>query len=147
MSGNIAAALTQILRSPERVITSPAVLDRLSHDFYWYSPILRPKLENKVGQVAVQPVATDEIAAVLAYAEREEIPVTVRGAGTGNYGQCVPLHGGIILDLSLMDELEEITADGVAVCQPGLRLGTLENARAVRGGNCACIRPRWPKLL
>ncbi len=133
MSGNIAAALTQILRSPERVITSPAVLDRLSHDFYWYSPILRPKLENKVGQVAVQPVATDEIAAVLAYAEREEIPVTVRGAGTGNYGQCVPLHGGIILDLSLMDELEEITADGVAVCQPGLRLGTLENAARRQG--------------
>ena len=39
-----------------------------------------------------------------------DVPVTVRGAGTGNYGQCVPLRGGIVLDLSLMDKLEEITA-------------------------------------
>ena len=49
------------------------------------------------------------------------------GAGTGNYGQCVPLQGGIILDLSLMDKLEDITEDGVAVCQPCLRLGALES--------------------
>src|SRR5260370_40899953 len=60
------------------------------------------------------------------FAGAQGIPVTVRGAGTGNYGQCVPLEGGIVLDLSLMDKLEEITQDGVAVCQPGLRLGALE---------------------
>jgi FAD/FMN-containing dehydrogenase len=57
---------------------------------------------------------------------QHNIPITVRGAGTGNYGQCIPLHGGIILDLALMDKLEEITPDGVAVCQPGLRLAPLE---------------------
>ena len=62
-----------------------------------------------------------------------EIPVTVRGAGTGNYGQCVPLEGGIVLDLSLMDKLEEITPDGVAVCQPGLRLGALETEARKQG--------------
>ena len=59
--------------------------------------------------------------------------MTVRGAGTGNYGQCVPLEGGIVLDLSLMDKLEEITADGVAVCQPGLRLGALETEARKQG--------------
>jgi FAD/FMN-containing dehydrogenase len=68
----------------------------------------------------------DEVLAVLRFAGEREIPVTTRGAGTGNYGQCVPLQGGIVLDLSLMDKLEEITRDGVAVCQPGLRLGALE---------------------
>ena len=59
--------------------------------------------------------------------------MTVRGAGTGNYGQCVPLEGGIVLDLSLMDKLEEITPDGVAVCQPGLRLGALETEARKQG--------------
>ena len=57
----------------------------------------------------------------------------MRGAGTGNYGQCVPLEGGIVLDLSLMDKLEEITPDGVAVCQPGLRLGALETEARKKG--------------
>jgi FAD/FMN-containing dehydrogenase len=43
------------------------------------------------------------------------------------------LQGGIILDLSLMDALEEITADGVAVCEPGLRLAPLETEARARG--------------
>jgi FAD/FMN-containing dehydrogenase len=126
MLDGIAAGLSEVVADAGRVLTAPAVLDRLSHDFYWYSPVLRPQLQKKTGDVAVQPVSVDEVLAVMRFAGQHEVPVTVRGAGTGNYGQCVPLEGGIVLDLSLMDKLEEITADGVAVCQPGLRLGALE---------------------
>jgi FAD/FMN-containing dehydrogenase len=130
---SLAQKLCAAIADPARILTAPAVLDRLSHDFYWYSPILRPLLASKVGEVAVQPVSVDEILSVLGFAEEHETPVTVRGAGTGNYGQCVPLEGGIVLDLSLMDKLEEITADGVAVCQPGLRLGQLETQARKQG--------------
>ena len=119
MLATVAAELCGILSDSARVITAPAVVDRLSHDFYWYSPILRPQLADKVGDIAVQPVTVEEVLAVLRFAGKREIPVTVRGAGTGNYGQCVPLQGGIVLDLSLMDKLEDITPDGVAVCEPG----------------------------
>ena len=126
MLDGLAAGLSQVVADPKRVLTAPAVLDRLSHDFYWYSPVLRPRLKDKNGDVAVQPVSVEEILAVLRYAGDRDVPVTVRGAGTGNYGQCVPLEGGVVMDLSLMDRLEEITPDGVAVCQPGLRLGALE---------------------
>jgi FAD/FMN-containing dehydrogenase len=126
MHDGIAAGLSEVFADRARILTAPATLDRLSHDFYWYSPVLRPKLAGKCCDVAVQPVSVDEILAVLRFAGRYEIPVTVRGAGTGNYGQCVPLEGGIVLDLSLMDKLEEITPDGVAVCGPGLRLAVLE---------------------
>jgi FAD/FMN-containing dehydrogenase len=130
---HLAADLSKMIGDGARVLTEPAVLDRLSHDFYWYSPVLRPLLANKNGDVAVQPVKVDEVLAVLRFAGERSVPVTVRGAGTGNYGQCVPLEGGIVLDLSLMDRLEEITPDGVAVCQPGLRLGALENEARIIG--------------
>jgi FAD/FMN-containing dehydrogenase len=133
MQDGIAAELCDLVGDPARVLTAPAVLDRLSHDFYWYSPVLRPQLADKCGDVAVQPVSVEEVCAVLRFAGRRAIPVTVRGAGTGNYGQCVPLQGGIVLDLSLMDKLEAITAEGVAVCQPGLRLGVLETEARKRG--------------
>jgi FAD/FMN-containing dehydrogenase len=133
MQDGVAAALSQVVADPARVLTASAVLDRLSHDFYWYSPILRPQLAGKTGDVAVQPVSVDEVLAVMRFAGRHEIPVTVRGAGTGNYGQCVPLHGGIVLDLSLIDKLEGITPDGVAICQPGLRLGVLETEARKQG--------------
>jgi FAD/FMN-containing dehydrogenase len=129
----LAAGLSEVVADPARVMTAPAVLDRLSHDFYWYSPVLRPLLAGKSADVAVQPVSVDEVLAVLRYAGKHAVPVTVRGAGTGNYGQCVPLEGGIVLDLSLMDKLEDITVDGVAVCQPGLRLGALETEARKKG--------------
>jgi FAD/FMN-containing dehydrogenase len=133
MLASIAAELFEVISDPARVLTAPAVVDRLSHDFYWYSPVLRPLLASKTGDVAVLPVTVDEVLAVLRFAGKNETPVTVRGAGTGNYGQCVPLQGGIILDFSLMDKLEEITSDGVAVCQPGLRLAVLETEARKKG--------------
>jgi FAD/FMN-containing dehydrogenase len=129
----LAADLSEVIADRARVLTAAAVLDRLSHDFYWYSPVLRPQLVNKTGDVAVQPVNVEEVLAVMRFASQRNIPVTVRGAGTGNYGQCVPLEGGIVLDLSLMDKLEEITADGVAICEPGLRLGALETQARKQG--------------
>ena len=126
MLDSLVAGLSEVIADPARVFTAPAVLERLSHDFYWYSPVLRPLLVEKNGEIAVQPVSVDEVLAVLRFAGQHEIPVTVRGAGTGNYGQCVPLEGGIVLDLSLMDKLVAITKDGVGVCQPVLRLGVLD---------------------
>jgi FAD/FMN-containing dehydrogenase len=133
MTDALATGLVEIIGDARRVITAPAVVERLSKDFYWYSPVLKRQLESKVGDVVVQPVNVEEVLAVARFAGDRGVPLTVRGAGTGNYGQCIPLHGGIILDLALMDKLEEITADGVSVCQPGLRLGALETEARKQG--------------
>jgi len=146
VSEKLVAELSQLVADPARVLSAPAVLDRLSHDFYWYSPILKPLLVDKKADVVVQPVNVDEVLAIARFSRQYEIPVTVRGAGTGNYGQCVPLEGGIVLDLSLMDRLEAITPDGVAVCQPGMRLATLETEARSKDGSCACTRQHWREL-
>jgi FAD/FMN-containing dehydrogenase len=133
MSESLAAGLLELIGDATRIITAPAVVDRLSKDFYWYSPVLKRELESKVGDIVVQPLHVGEILAVARYAGQRNIPITVRGSGTGNYGQCIPLHGGIILDLALMDKLEEIKPEGVAVCQPGLRLASLETEARKQG--------------
>ena len=126
MPEDMAAGLSALIADAARVITAQAVVERLSKDFYWYSPVLKRQLQSKRGDIVVQPVNVDEVLAIARYAGEHRIPLTVRGAGTGNYGQCIPLHGGIVMDLALMDKLEAITPDGVAVCQPGLRLAVLE---------------------
>jgi len=125
--------LAQHVADPARVLTTPAVLDRLSKDFYWYSPVLKRQLAAKCGDIAIEAIDVGEVLAIAGYAREHGIPVTPRGAGTGNYGQCIPLEGGIILDLSRMDRIEEITSDGVAVCQPGVRLATLEQQANAQG--------------
>jgi hypothetical protein len=131
-------ALSSILGDQARVKTHPPMVERLSRDFFWYSPVLRKQLEGKVAEAVVQPVSTTEIQSILRYCYAHDLPVTVRGSGTGNYGQAVPLHGGIVLDLSRMDRIQAIQHDGIAVCEPGVRLGALENEARKTGWELRC---------
>ena len=135
---DLASALCEVLGDATRVLTHPQVVERLSRDFYWYSPVLRPLLDGKRADVVVQPATKEEIVRVMRYCHAQNVPVTVRGAGTGNYGQAVPLFGGVVLDLQLLDRILEITADGVGVCEPGVKLGALENAAREVGWELRC---------
>jgi FAD/FMN-containing dehydrogenase len=132
------AELRLLTGDPARVILNPQIVEQLSRDFYWYSPVLRKQLDGKLGEVVVQPLQADEIQGILRYCYANNLPVTARGAGTGNYGQAVPLQGGVVLDLARMDRIEKILADGVAVCQPGVRLGDLENEGRKSGWELRC---------
>src|ERR1700687_3660838 len=138
MDSTHAAALASLLGDGARVLTQPELVEQLSRDFYWYSPVLRKQLDGKVGDLVVQPLSAAEIQNVLRYCYAHNLAVTVRGAGTGNYGQAVPLQGGVVLDLAGMDRIEEIQPAGVAVCQPGVRLGTLETEARKSGWELRC---------
>ena len=87
------------------VETQPQKVRRRSRDFYWYSPVLKRRLDHVTADMVVTPKSEAEIAQVLAHAFATDTPVTVRGAGTGNYGQAMPLKGGIVLDLSAMNQV------------------------------------------
>lgn len=98
-----------------------------SEDYYYYSPILKAKLESKVADVIAAPQNVDELRAVVQYACKHNIPITPRGAGTGNYGQAVPLEKGIVLSTHRMNKILDINKEtGVAKVQAGVRMGTLE---------------------
>lgn len=133
-----AAGLETLLGDPSRIIRQREVVELLSRDFYWYSPVLRKQLDGKAGDLVVQPITTTEILATLRYCYAHNLPVTTRGAGTGNYGQAVPLHGGVILDLSRMDRIEQIQTEGIAVCEPGVKLGVLETEAQKSGWELRC---------
>ena len=80
-------------------------------------------------EVVVFAESTDDVSKVLAFAHRERIPVTTRGAGHGYVGGCVPNCGGIVLSLIRMNRIVEINpADGVAVVEPGVITAQLQNA-------------------
>ncbi|MGA1288788.1 MAG: FAD-binding oxidoreductase, partial [Rubrivivax sp.] len=115
-------------RTAEVAAALPAVewitdnrVERLSQDFYWFSPVLKRQLEGLRADAVARPRTEDEIRAVVAACARERLPITVRGSGTGNYGQCMPLHGGVILDLSAYNRLLWVKP-GVARAQAGIRM-------------------------
>jgi FAD binding domain len=135
---NHAAAFANILGDETRVLTQPQIVEQFSRDFYWYSPVLRKQLDGKVGDLVVQPLNTAEILRICQYCQSQNIPLTVRGAGTGNYGQAVPLLRGVVLDLARVAAIEQITPDGVAICQPGARLGAIEKEARESGWELRC---------
>jgi len=58
-------------------------VERLSQDFYWFSPVLKRQLEGLRADAVARPKTEDEIRAVVAACARQGVPITARGSGTG----------------------------------------------------------------
>ncbi|HEY5227758.1 MAG TPA: FAD-binding oxidoreductase, partial [Opitutaceae bacterium] len=126
------------------VIDSGESLETLSKDFYWYSPVLKRQLDDKTADAVVRPANRDELRSVVAACWRAKVPVIPRGAGTGNYGQCVPLYGGIVIDFSRLDRIISIE-DGVVRAEAGARLGVIEAEARKVGWELRCMPSTWVK--
>ena len=107
-------------------------VDRLSKDFAWFSPILVEQLKDKRGDAAFSPASADDIRRIVASCVRHRVPLSVRGGGTGNYGQLTPLHGGVIISMLRFNRVCWIRP-GVARAQAGIRLGQLNREALATG--------------
>lgn len=76
-----------------------------SRDFFWFSPVLKPDLEGRQADLIILPRDREEIARVASACARHKVPLTVRGGGTGNYGQAVPLEGGVVMNLTRLNRV------------------------------------------
>ena len=82
----------------------------------------------------VWPGTAEQVSEILKLANREQIPVIPRGAGTGLSGMSVPAKGGIVLDLNRMNKILSISIeDRLAIVQPGVVYAALESALAPYG--------------
>ena len=88
-----------------------------------YSHDEMPIYGTHMPDVVVLPANTDEVSAIMKLASTNNIPVTVRGAGTGLVGGSTPLAGGIVLCTMRMDKILEYDENNLFVrVQPGVRL-------------------------
>lgn len=118
--------------APIEVIDEPVLVKKRSRDFFWYSPILDRRLKGCFGDLVARPKTPAEMARCLSLAARHRVPITLRGGGTGNYGQSVPMEGGLIIDTTAMGEILEIGPDFVRV-QAGCNILALNTALKARG--------------
>jgi FAD/FMN-containing dehydrogenase len=103
-----------------------------SRDYFWYSPVLNKQLHGKSADIVATPRNEADVIRVAAECARRRIPLTVRGGATGNYGQAVPLEGGVLLDLTNMTRIEW-QKPGVIRCEPGLKMNDLDAATRPNG--------------
>jgi alkyldihydroxyacetonephosphate synthase len=109
--GALAAALTA-----DAVSTAPDRLDDYVADTYWPAlhaaaagrPLARP-------DVVVRPKTEEDVAVVLAIADAHRTPVVPWGGGSGTQGGALAIHGGIVIDLTSLDEIIEIDDESMTV--------------------------------
>ena len=68
------------------IVTEPARVKKKSLDFYWYSPVLKPRLANKTAELIAIPRDEADVVRVAAACAKYRVPLTVRGGGTGVNG-------------------------------------------------------------
>jgi len=91
----------------DRLFVSEQINDDYCHDELgstWGKP-----------EIVLKAIYTDEVSQTMKYANLKNIPVVVRGSGTGLVGGSVCIHGGIMLDLSQMNKIVEIDKKNLTV--------------------------------
>ncbi len=115
VTAKIVEELKQIVGERYVIFGDAEKLEPYSHDE------VAEKEYAHVPEAMVRPVSAHEIAAIMKLANRERIPVTPRGAGSGLSGGAVPIHGGIVICLDRMNRILEVDRDNMMITvQPGV---------------------------
>lgn len=118
MYKNITPADIEQLRkiaAPDRVFDQGQISEDYSHDELG-------SIRN-MPEALVKVMSTEEVAAIMKYADENKIPVVVRGSGTGLVGSSVALHGGIMIETLGMNKILELDEENLTVTvQPGVLL-------------------------
>ena len=105
------------------IFDDPEKLEPFSHDE------VADKAYYLMPEVVVKPCSAEEISAIMKLANREKVPVTPRGAGSGLSGGAVPAHGGIVLSFERMNRILEVDKENlVVVVEPGVVTNEINDA-------------------
>lgn len=124
----IVAQLRRIVGEPHVIYANPDRMLDYAHDE------VAGEEYAHLPEVIVKPDGANEVSAILKLANRELIPVTPRGAGSGLSGGAVPVYGGILLSLERMNRILEIDRANMAVVvEPGVVTNDINAAIADYG--------------
>jgi hypothetical protein len=126
------------LLGEDRVIPGGPKVSAYLRDFSWYSPILENALADTTVDAVLRPGSVAELTACVAACARLRVPLTLRGAGTGNYGQSLPLQRGVVVDVKDVAGVLSVE-DGRAVVLPGTVMKDVEDAARATGQELAVM--------
>jgi FAD/FMN-containing dehydrogenase len=102
-----------------------AAREKASVDGARMSPVISEQLPLGFADLVAYPADAEQIALVVGAAVRHGVPITPRGKGTGNYGQAIPMSGGLVLDMSRARAIVEV-GDGFITAEAGATMVALE---------------------
>jgi glycolate oxidase len=123
VSPAIAQELRDIVGESYVIYDDPTAMQDYAHDE------VAGEEHAHMPEAVVKPGRADEVSQVLKLANRERVPVTPRGAGSGLSCGAVPVYGGIVLSVERMNRILEIDCENmVAVVEPGVVTNEINDA-------------------
>lgn len=122
----------EALLGPRGVTTELRGREKASLDGAKMSPILAEQLPLGLADIVAFASNAEQIAEIVATATRHGVGVTPRGKGTGNYGQAIPLEGGLVLDMSKARAVVEV-GEGYITAEAGTPMVIIEQAAREAG--------------
>jgi glycolate oxidase len=111
-TGNLIDSLRTIV-GRDALLTSPS--DLLVYECDGYT------IEKNKPDVVVFPTTTDQVVQIVRLCNELNVPFLPRGAGTSLAGGCLPVGGGVMITLTRMKRILEVsTRDRYAVVEPGV---------------------------
>ncbi len=135
----------------DRAETDPAAIGARLRDNSWLSPVLSGYIDAMAGastggslgvEAIVGPADLEQLAACVAAAYRHDTPITMLGAGTSNFGQSIPMRGGIVIELSRLCEMDDPAAaadSGRITVGAGALLGRVDAAVRAHGAELPVV--------
>lgn len=96
----------KIIDSIEKIVGKEGYSTRVA-DLYTYG--FDASIFHTTPEMIIQPRSTEQVSEVMKIADANNIPVVPRGAGTGLCGSAVPIKGGIVMDMSRMNKVLQIS--------------------------------------
>lgn len=122
VSREVIDELKQIVGEEHVLLDDPERMEMYSHDE------VADKDYAHMPEVVVRAGSTEDVSRIVKLANREMIPVTPRGAGSGLSGGAVPALGGILLSTERMNRILEIDKENlIAVLEPGVITNEFNN--------------------
>lgn len=125
----------ELVRDLQRIMGRERVLSRDTDLLaYSYDASFVAQLKPYPPDVVVRPTRTEEVRAVIDFANRHRVPVVPRGAGSNMCGSALPVRGGIVMDLSGMNRILELDLSNLqVVVEPGVVHADLKDRLAGEG--------------
>jgi alkyldihydroxyacetonephosphate synthase len=138
--------LTRLRDGCDAVLDDPTTVAESSRD--WWPLVLHLALANRVvarAAVVARPTGTDQVAHVVRVCNEARIPLTAAGGRSGVCGASVPLHGGVVLDLSALAGIRDVdTTSMLADVLPGTFGDVFEDE--LRSRHCVTAG-HWPQSM
>lgn len=127
--GNITAEICREFKSilKDRLLTGEKISQSYALDE-------TPFMKESIPEAVALPETSEEVSRLMKICNRNHIPVTARGGGTGLTGAAVAVTGGLLISMEKMNHILEIDGENMLVrLESGVQLGQLQSACEERG--------------